>query len=83
MHYQRLDKVSSDSLHRRKRVSSSSGSISVFRRYGIFYRLVLIFDNRNIGSSTAEKGKENDSYTVVDMAEDVIALIKVGILEVS
>ncbi|GAA5888420.1 hypothetical protein JCM16303_005734 [Sporobolomyces ruberrimus] len=39
-------------------------------------RPVLIFDNRGIGSSTIPTSLKDTPYTVVDMAEDVVSLIK-------
>ncbi|GAA5826404.1 hypothetical protein JCM5353_008859 [Sporobolomyces roseus] len=39
-------------------------------------RPVLMFDNRGIGSSKIPEEKKNDPYTVGDMAQDVIELVK-------
>lgn len=39
--------------------------------------LVLVFDNRGIGSSKIPQEKKNEAYTVGDMAQDVIELVKV------
>lgn len=44
--------------------------------------LVLVFDNRGIGSSKIPEEKKNDPYTVGDMAQDVIELVKVRFLSV-
>jgi len=42
--------------------------------------VVLVFDNRGIGSSKIPEEKKNDPYTVGDMAQDVIELVKVPFL---
>ncbi|GAA5845901.1 hypothetical protein JCM11251_006724 [Rhodosporidiobolus azoricus] len=39
-------------------------------------RPVLLFDNRGIGSSRVPPGKEDEAYTVEDMAQDVVELVK-------
>lgn len=41
-----------------------------------------MFDNRGIGSSKIPEEKKNDPYTVGDMAQDVIELVKVRFLSV-
>ncbi|GAA5949284.1 hypothetical protein JCM10213_006699 [Rhodosporidiobolus nylandii] len=39
-------------------------------------RPVLVFDNRGIGSSRVPKAMERERYTVHDLAEDVVELVK-------
>ncbi|KAM0792617.1 hypothetical protein ACM66B_005278 [Microbotryomycetes sp. NB124-2] len=39
-------------------------------------RPVLIFDNRNIGSSRVPKSKEQEGFTMMDLARDVIELVQ-------
>ncbi|BGP14197.1 hypothetical protein JCM10213v2_002137 [Rhodosporidiobolus nylandii] len=40
------------------------------------HSLILVFDNRGIGSSRVPKAMERERYTVHDLAEDVVELVK-------